>query len=71
MFNIVGLVLLGSIVFCLGLIVKWEFKRAKRGPRFIPKVLQAKVDRDQEGTGGVYGPPGGARRAFEQGRRRT
>lgn len=73
MFNIIGLLLMGSIVFCLGVIVKWEFKRAKRGPRFSPQVLQnqTKVDRGQEGTGGVYVPTGGSRRAFEHDRRRT
>ena len=71
MYKIVAAVLMGSIVFCLGVIVKWEFKRAKRGPRFNAKVLQTKIDRTQEGTGAVYVPPGGARRAFEHDRRRT
>ena len=71
MFNIVGLVLLGSIVFCLGVIVKWEFKRAKRGPRFIPKVLQTKIDRGLEGTGTAYVASGGGRRAFDHDRRRS
>lgn len=71
MFKAVGIVLLGAILGCLGLIVKWEFKRAKRGPRFDPKVLRTKTDHGQEGTGAVYVPPGGGKRAFELGRRRS
>jgi len=70
MFKVIGTILLGCIIGCLVVLVKWEFKRAKRGPRFNPKTLQIKIDRDQEGTGPVYVPHGGARRAFENDPRR-
>ena len=70
MFRIIGMFLLGCIVACLGVFVKWEFKRAKRGPRFNAKALQIKTDRSQEGTGPIFVPPGGVKRAFEHDRRR-
>jgi hypothetical protein len=68
MFNVIGTVLLACIVSCLGLLVKWEFKRARKGPRF--NAIALKADRNQESPGPIYVPPSGARRAFENDRRR-
>jgi hypothetical protein len=66
----VELFLLGAILGGIGLILKWEYRRAKRGPRFNPAAWQRQIDQSQEGTGPVYVPPGGAIRAFEHNGRR-
>ena len=59
MMTLVAIVLFGSILACIGVLVKWEYKRAKRGPRFNPAALQS------EGAAISYVPPAGPKRIFE------
>ncbi|HEY1241906.1 MAG TPA: hypothetical protein VGF16_15190 [Bryobacteraceae bacterium] len=59
MMSVVAILLFGAILACMGVLVKWELKRAKRGPRFNPKSLES------EGTSVPYMPPAGPKRIFE------
>lgn len=59
MMTVVAILLFGSILACMGVLVKWELKRAKQGPRFNPKSL------DVGGTSMPYVPPAGPKRIFE------
>ncbi len=61
MTDIIAIVLFVSILTCLGVVVKWEYKRATREPRLNPNPPRQK----EENPLSIYVPLQRARRTFE------